>query len=444
MYILLAITATIICFALGSSNRKLKDEVSRLTKENKTEKTSHQQSIQKLEDEVLTLTQKIKTNEMRHHQSINELNTQHSERISIIKKRHETMLSQEKADHNSALLQKTLPLYQRINELEEKCNHLHAAFTTMNSNLSAIPYMAGMMAEIETYGLENLALGLSWGSSQKRLEKVKAIREIRKDAKLMVERNKDAQYKLAYLLELFPNLSDVIECEFSELPIVEVSELSDRDYVRDYLSNEEYSSLSTVQRNQLALDRYQASHKKTKWQIGRDYEQYVCYRYRQQGYDVDDFGSYMGLEDLGRDIIIKKGIETRIIQCKYWSSVKQIHEKHITQLFGTITCYCIENNKPFEQVKGVLITNITLSEMAKKMAHQLGILYIENYSMGNYPCIKCNIGHDEFGETKIYHLPFDQLYDSTKIKNKGEFYAMTVAEAEAAGFRRTHKWFGNK
>ncbi len=67
-----------------------------------------------------------------------------------------------------------------------------------------------------------------------------------------------------------------------------------------------------------------------------------------------------------------------------------------------------------------------------------------NYAMGSYPCIKCNIGRSESGETKIYHLPFDQQYDATKIKNRGEFYAMTVKEAEDAGFRRTFKWFGNK
>ena len=82
--------------------------------------------------------------------------------------------------------------------------------------------------------------------------------------------------------------------------------------------------------------------------------------------------------------------------------------------------------------------------MAKKMASYLGVEYVENYERGDYPCIKCNIGHTEYGEiTKIYHLPFDQQYDSTKIKNKGEFYAVTVAEAEAAGFRRAFKWFGS-
>ena len=62
-----------------------------------------------------------------------------------------------------------------------------------------------------------------------------------------------------------------------------------------------------MERNQLALDRYKASHKKSKWQIGRDYELYIGYRYSQSGYSVDYFGSYMGLEDLGRDLICKKG-----------------------------------------------------------------------------------------------------------------------------------------
>ena len=329
-------------------------------------------------------------------------------------------------------------------QLRMRYHKIYSALKKFESNLTSIPYMAGMIADIETYGLEKLALGLSWGHSQKRMDKVKSIREIRKDAKAMVEKNKDAQYQLAYLMELFPNLADIIECDFRQLPAVEVSELSEYDSSRDYLSKEEYASLTVTERNQLALDRYNNSHNKTKWQIGRDYEQYVGYQYRKKGYDVDDFGSYMGLEDLGRDIIAKKDDTVLIIQCKYWSSIKQIHEKHITQLYGTMISYCIENQVEQANVKGVLVTNIQLSEMAKKMASFLGIQYVENYAMGTYPCIKCNIGHDEYGETKIYHLPFDQQYDATKIKKSGEFYAMTVAEAENAGFRRTFKWFGNK
>lgn len=327
---------------------------------------------------------------------------------------------------------------------EEENTKLKNFYKNFNSNKTAIPFMAGIVADIETYGLEKLALGLSWGYAQKRLDKVKSIREIRKDARQMVEKNKEAQYQLAYLLELYPKLADIIECEFSQLPVIEVSELADYDTTRDFLSKEEYSTLTTTERNQLALDRYMNSHNKTKWQIGRDYEQYVGYKYREKGYEVDDFGSYMGLEDLGRDIIAKKGGIVLIIQCKYWSSVKQIHEKHITQLYGTMISYCVENNIDKQNVKGVLITNIQLSDMAKKMADYLGIEFKENYQIGRYPCIKCNLGHGELGESKIYHLPFDKQYDVTKISKKGEFYAMSVAEAEAAGFRRAFKWFGNK
>ena len=78
------------------------------------------------------------------------------------------------------------------------------------------------------------------------------------------------------------------------------------------------------------------------------------------------------------------------------------------------------------------------------MATYLGINFVEHFEAGDYPCIKCNIGHNQYGEqTKIYHLPFDQQYDSTKIQDQGEFYAMTVQEAETAGFRRAFEWHGN-
>ena len=312
------------------------------------------------------------------------------------------------------------------------------------SNLSAIPYMAAIMADYETYGLEHLASQRNWGYAAKRMDKVKSIREIRKDAQAMVEKNKDALYQLEYLLRLFPNLQDIIETDYRQLPVIDVEALTEYDTVHEFLSKEEYQKLSTCERNQLALDRYRQSHKRTKWQIGRDYEYYVGYRYRQKGYDVDFFGSYMGFEDLGRDIIAKKGNKVLIIQCKYWSAKKKIHECHINQLYGTMTCYRIEHALDFSSVEGLLITNIELSPMAKKMASYLGINFVEHFEAGDYPCIKCNIGRNQYGEqTKIYHLPFDQQYDVTKIQSPGEFYAMTVREAEAAGFRRTFKWHGN-
>lgn len=333
-------------------------------------------------------------------------------------------------------------LFEEINNLKKNLNSFEE---NLKSNITAIPYMATLIADYETYGLEKIALKLDWGNSSERAKKVKSIREIRKDAKAIVEKNKEAQYQLAYLLNLFPNLSDIIDCEFNQLPIVEIKDLSDYDTTRDYLSKEEYSALTVTERNQLALDRYKNSHSKSKWQIGRDYELYVGYRYNQKGYIVEYFGSEKRLEDMGRDLIAFKGGKTLIVQCKYWSSEKLIHEKHVMQLYGTMVSYCIENEVDKNKVHGVLVTNISLSETAKKVAEYLNIEYKENFEKGDYPCIKCNIGKDENGKsTKIYHLPFDQQYDSTIIHGPDEFFAMTVAEAENAGFRRAFKWFGSK
>lgn len=55
-----------------------------------------------------------------------------------------------------------------------------------------------------------------------------------------------------------------------------------------------------------------------------------------------------------------------------------------------------------------------------------------------------NFGVDEYGcRTRIYHLPMDQQYDKVKIKTSEECYAYTVQEAEAKGFRRAYRWYGN-
>ncbi len=325
-------------------------------------------------------------------------------------------------------------LYATIKEKEDSVTkrekELEANKKLLLSNIKSLPYMASIIADYETRGLEILAKSLSWGNSVERAKKVASIRELRTKTKELVQQNMYAKYQLEYLIQLYPNLTEILDTEYEELPKIDFNEISDYDRTKDWLSKEEYRNLSTIERNQLALDRYRASHRKTKWQIGRDYETYVGYLFESNGYDVDYFGSYMNLEDLGRDIIAKKSGKTTIIQCKYWSQKKLIHEKHIMQLYGSIISYCIENNLPFDSVKGALVTNITLSETAKTVAKYLGISYRENIEMGEYPCIKCNIGHNAEGKTKIYHLPFDQQYDATKINGPDEFFAMTVKEAE--------------
>jgi len=164
-----------------------------------------------------------------------------------------------------------------------------------------------------------------------------------------------------------------------------------------------------------------------------------------------------GLEHLGRDLIAKKGKDTKVIQCKYWRPERIVREKHVFQLFGTTVEYYIKNNPDIfvngyplftevinmVNVQPIFITTTILSEEAKKFANVLGVLVKENYAMQSYPSIKCNISTTT-GE-KIYHLPFDQQYDRTIIeKEKNELYVETVAEAEALGYRRAFRWRGER
>lgn len=326
---------------------------------------------------------------------------------------------------------------------QTECDRRESVLKKASSNLTAIPYMAAIVADYDTRDLEILARSLDWGSNIERRKKVIALREIRREVKDVITACKQSEYQLAYAIQMFPGLEDFLETDYNDLPELSLSDIESdgHDTVRNYLSKEEYQNLSSVERNQLALDRYQKSHRKTKWQIGRDYELYIGYRYSKKGYSVDYYGSNNGLEDLGRDLIAKKDNITLIIQCKYWSTGKVIHEKHINQLYGTTICYCYENNIPQEQVHAVLVTNTIVSDTAKSFAKYLGVEVVENLATENFPCIKCNINRDEDGNTtKIYHLPFDQQYDACKIDAPGEFFAMTVAEAEAAGFRRAFRW----
>ena len=93
------------------------------------------------------------------------------------------------------------------------------------------------------------------------------------------------------------------------------------------------------------------------------------------------------------------------------------------------------------KTKATFVTSTKLSEKAKEFAKALQVQVLEGFPFQRYPSIKCNIGR-QTGE-KIYHLPFDQQYDTTLIEEeRNECYVETVAEAETLGFRRALKWRG--
>lgn len=246
------------------------------------------------------------------------------------------------------------------------------------------------------------------------------------------------KYTLATYLEYYPVLLDYQDEILNEEATVELNQDEKcSDYVLNYISLEEYKSLSIAERNQLALDKWKAR-KKSKVEIGRLYERYLGFLYEKAGWVVTYNGAIAGLEDMGRDLICRKGNEVHVVQAKNWSKRKTIHEKHIFQLHGTVVLLPLENPKLAGcTITAVFATTTTLSEKATYAAEQLGVV-VRFEELADYPLIKCNInGKSE----RIYHLPFDQQYDRVKIeKGTGEFYANTVAEAEKRRFRRAFRY----
>lgn len=303
------------------------------------------------------------------------------------------------------------------------------------------PLLAKAYAEY----FELLDLQMAKKLEKKKRPAIKAAEEIRNIAKEKREAIKAlrvVRYQMEYYEKLFPWLSEFRDENIEDILIEEATDQSDLqdDPARQWLSAAEYKNLSSTEKYQIALERYWKN-RKTRWQIGRDYERYIGYLYEIKGYKVLYQGAIEGFSDLGRDIIATKGKIIEVVQCKYWSKEKIIHEKHIFQLYGTVIAFEMDN--PKKKIVGVLVTSAKLSDRAKQFADKLGIDIKQAFSFEEYPCIKCNISRKD--GSKIYHLPFDQQYDRVSIEiEHGEMYVSTVAEAEASGFRRALRWSGRE
>lgn len=219
----------------------------------------------------------------------------------------------------------------------------------------------------------------------------------------------------------------------------------DDDPITRYVPRSEWKNLSESARNQLALDRYlDQRRKKGLWSVGIDYERYIGYLFEQDGYAVEYHGATKGKTDLGIDLICKRGSITLIVQCKRLSELKQIpvRENIVAQVFGAAEYYKMEHQLS-GKVRPVLITSYVLSDTARQFAKHLNVGIEEWKKFNAYPTIKCNVSTRS--REKIYHLPMDLQYDNVIIGDQdGEFFARTVKEAEAAGFRRAYTWKGSR
>ena len=283
------------------------------------------------------------------------------------------------------------------------------------------------------------------------LKAAEEVAEARAERRQLKERAKFLEYQLKSLMEYFPFLEeyqDVILDEAVQLSsgMENVTTLEESDPVLRFIPKAEYDRLSTAERNQRALDRYLLG-RLSQAAVGRMYERYIGYLYEKEGWAVEYHGIIEGYEDLGRDLVCSKGDQIRIVQAKCWSHTKTIHEKHIFQLFGTSQLFLIARHSTDifpPSLTASFVTSTSLSEVARQAANRLKIDVKEEFALDKgYPMVKCNI--NQRTREKIYHLPFDQQYDRTKITPaKGEFYASTVGEAEEKGFRRAFRYTGSE
>lgn len=269
------------------------------------------------------------------------------------------------------------------------------------------------------------------------------VREIKAEKRTMRERLKLLEYQLASYEEYFPILADYREVILDErIPLGagrnNLAALEDADPVMKFVSGDEYERLSDTEKNQLALDRYLARDL-ADWEIGRLYERFLGWRYEREGWSVAYQGAIKGFEDMGRDLVCTKGPEVHIVQAKCWSRRKELHEKHVFQLYGSTVQYQMDHQG--QRVVPVLAATTGLSPLATRIAEDLGVTVRGIALDKTYPMIKCNVAL-RTGEG-IYHLPFDQQYDRVVIGNReGECYVRTVKEAERRGFRRAWRFRG--
>jgi hypothetical protein len=238
---------------------------------------------------------------------------------------------------------------------------------------SQFPWLASAFADFNVLAAERDAKVLE---SKKHPAK-KAADEVREHALRRREAEKRfrvLRYRVEYYERLFPWIVDYVGDDVPDYA-VDVSGFENQttdDPASNWLTKAEYEKLSSAEKYQKALDNW-SRRKKSNWEIGRDYERYVGYLYETMGYEVEFTGAIDGFEDMGRDVIARRGSELVLIQCKYWSSEKEIREKHIFQLFGSALEYAFrfsdfriqksffENPTKIPGVRPVIYTSTRLS-----------------------------------------------------------------------------------
>lgn len=331
--------------------------------------------------------------------------------------KRQTELQEEKTD-----------IQNKADELQLEKNRLEQVLSQEHP-LCDIPCLYNMGFDYVVNGLKEYCKQEGYTGGMDELEK------FRDSYKKMQKENLLYNFRFRFIEMVFPDIYADMKKE-EELSKLYDSIMPRRNSIKYWLRGVDYKHLDEIGQEQAAVDAYLANKNKTLWELGTDYELYIGEGCRSNGFTVDYNGIRQGYNDMGIDIIAKRGIETYIIQCKYWREGYYISEKYIMQLYGSSMYYKFHH--PSEKVKPLFYSTVRFTDKANKVAKELGVeVKVKLLPFDKrYPSIKCNVNSK--GE-KIYHLPFERDITRTKIYKDGEFYATTVQEARDKGFRRAYK-----
>ncbi len=309
-------------------------------------------------------------------------------------------------------------LNERWIEIEKSRREYEKLQKALNDQYQSHPYLAEIVANYKAAKIEA------------NIKDPKTKRDLMAQIKRVEKEKAMLQNQIAVYEYMFPVLNSFKEAPPDKLEQA-ISNADGTGFHYQWLSPEEYATLTSAEKQQRWIEKYFHHRSSNAWEAGIKYERYIGYLCEKEGYKVKYSGALLKLNDMGRDLNATKGKSVYIIQCKRFADHKEIHENHLFQLFGSVTHYASEH--PDKKVTGVFVTSTKLSPVAVECADKLSLKRYESVAFQEYPIIKCNLSRT--GE-KIYHLPFDQQYDSVSVEiNKGECYVATVDEAEALGYR---------
>ena len=349
---------------------------------------------------------------------------------------------------------------KKINFLKEQNWHLQKLNNVINTKIKDIPILISIWKEIE-YNKQNIILKYLEKKLYAETKIINEVTRLLQEKQFWLLKAKELSYKCALYESIVPSLPDFIDDEVTkEMTIyriikneysIDENEHFSLDEARQYLTEQEYCTLSDTEKYQKALENWYYHRLKTKTIVRKDFEQYIKYYMEQLGFTVSYFKDN-NLHDMGNILVCYNHDKIYIVQCKCWNSKKQIHENEITQLLGITLQYCIEliNDAELEidsiangyispyalisdgKVIPFLVTTTTLTKSAQNFAKSLEITFHENMLLKLYPMIKCF----KKGNNNLYLLPFDKLYKNIDVAKYNGFMALTTKEAEQAGFKR--------